>query len=247
MPIDIFEPYDELNSSRKKVVERDDFISISTIMSGRTPYLFTEAFHADVPNAKDRLSKGHMYDVSSNAFSSLQEVFLTVEPAEVNDYCRVLGRLNSSRVYCWIKKKYVRGRSPEFIGKWKVFLPKANGASGMLGDEPARIISKPAIGRPYDIATDTFICVGAFDDEAQANALYKYINGKFARVLLGILKVTQDNTPDKWSYVPIQDFTNNSDIDWTRSISEIDAQLYKKYCLDANEIAFIESMIQPME
>ena len=117
----------------------------------------------------------------------------------------------------------------------------------MLGAEPARIISKPVIGKPYDIATDTFICIGAFSDETQANALYKYINSKFARALLGILKVTQDNTPDKWEYVPNQDYTNRSDIDWTKSIHEIDIQLYSKYNLTENEITFIESMIKPLE
>jgi hypothetical protein len=126
-------------------------------------------------------------------------------------------------------------------------LPKANGASGMLGDEPARLISKPVVGKPYDIATDTFICVGSFENEASANALYKYLNGKFARILLGILKVTQDNTADKWEYVPIQDFTHDSDIDWSKSIAEIDKQLYTKYGLSPDEIAFIEAKVEPME
>ena len=74
----------------------------------------------------------------------------------------------------------------------------------------------------------------------------RYINGKFCRVLLGILKVTQDNSPDKWKYVPLQNFTPASDIDWSKSISEIDQQLYKKYGLDEKEIQFIESHVKEM-
>ena len=51
----------------------------------------------------------------------------------------------------------------------------------------------------------------------------------------------------KWKYVPLQDFTSASDIDWTKSVSEIDQQLYTKYGLDTDEIAFIEAKVKPME
>ena len=78
--------------------------------------------------------------------------------------------------------------------------------------------------------------------------LCKYIKTKFARVMLGTKKVTQGNKkPEIWSNIPLQDFTNKSDIDWSKSIAEIDKQLYKKYGLDKKEIDFIESMIKPME
>lgn len=65
--------------------------------------------------------------------------------------------------------------------------------------------------------------------------------------MLGILKVTQDNRSGKWKCVPLQDFTPNSDIDWTKSVAEIDRQLYRKYGLDEKEIAFIESKVREME
>ncbi len=65
--------------------------------------------------------------------------------------------------------------------------------------------------------------------------------------MLGILKITQDNTASKWEFVPMQDFTNNSDIDWSRSIPEIDQQLYKKYGLSQEEIDFIEKNVKEME
>ena len=64
--------------------------------------------------------------------------------------------------------------------------------------------------------------------------------------MLGILKITQDNNRDTWRMVPLQDFTSASDIDWTKSIPEIDQQLYKKYGLDAKEIEFIETHAKEM-
>lgn len=74
----------------------------------------------------------------------------------------------------------------------------------------------------------------------------KYIKTKFARCLLGILKATQHNPPEKWAYIPLQNFTNESDIDWSKSIPEINQQLYKKYGLDDDEIEFIESHVKEM-
>ena len=65
--------------------------------------------------------------------------------------------------------------------------------------------------------------------------------------MLGTLKVTQDNPRETWLNVPLQDFTANSDIDWSKSIPEIDKQLYKKYGLSADEISFIESKVKSME
>ncbi|HDQ16343.1 MAG TPA: type II restriction endonuclease [Bacteroidetes bacterium] len=64
--------------------------------------------------------------------------------------------------------------------------------------------------------------------------------------MVGIRK-TKNMTRDTYQFVPLQDFTENSDIDWSKSISEIDKQLYAKYRLTAEEIGFIESMIKPME
>ena len=64
---------------------------------------------------------------------------------------------------------------------------------------------------------------------------------------MGVLKVTQHNHIDTWAYVPLQDFTAQSDIDWSRSVSEIDAQLYAKYGLSEDEIRFIEEKVTPME
>jgi len=125
--------------------------------------------------------------------------------------------------------------------KFKVFIPKANG-SGALGE----VLSTPLIGEPLIGCSGTFYQIGSFDKEEDAISLFKYIKTKFARVMLGILKITQDNPPTVWKKVPMQDFTAHSDIDWSKSISEIDQQLYKKYGLDDKEIAFIEEKVRAM-
>ena len=79
----------------------------------------------------------------------------------------------------------------------------------------------------------------------KAESCLKYIKTKFVRAMLGTLKVTQDKFPESWANVPLQDFISSSDIDWSKSVAEIDQQLYKKYGLDENE--FIGKMIKGME
>lgn len=123
------------------------------------------------------------------------------------------------------------------IEKWKVFIPKSNG-SGALGE----VVSTPLTGCTY-----SFLQVGAFENRYEADNCLKYIKTRFCRVMLGTLKVTQDNPKSTWRNVPLQDFTAQSDIDWSKSISEIDQQLYAKYGLDQNEIDFIETRVRAME
>ena len=95
----------------------------------------------------------------------------------------------------------------------------------------------------YDL---NYNILNEFETIQEANALLKYVKSKFCRTLLGILKITQGNNRDTWAKVPLQDFTANSDIDWSKSIPEIDKQLYEKYGLTEEEVEFIESMIKPM-
>ena len=98
-----------------------------------------------------------------------------------------------------------------------------------------------------DVAfTQTYISIGAFESEGEATNLLKYLKTKMCRSLLYVLKVTQDNLPAVWRYIPKQDFTSSSDINWSKSIPEIDQQLYAKYGLDEKEIQFIETHVKEM-
>ena len=150
-----------------------------------------------------------------------------------------MGRLDNQRLYRYIQKKYVL--SNEYIDKYKIFITEANGI-GKLGEA----LSTPLIGEPFVGATDTFISIGPFDDKSTTEAVLKYIKTKFARTMLGVKKVTQHNPRSTWSKVPMQNFTSISDIDWSKSVSEIDQQLYRKYGLTQDEISFIETKVQEM-
>lgn len=133
----------------------------------------------------------------------------------------------------------------EWINKWKVYLPYANNIGTELNDDNQNAF----VGSPNTICTETFLVVGAELElnEMSANNLCKYLKTRFARFLHSLAKISQHGTAKTYRFVPLQDFTDKSDIDWSKSVAEIDQQLYKKYNLDDSEIAFIESMIKPME
>ena len=167
-------------------------------------------------------------------------IFFDSKPYYGYEYIQILGLQNNKRVYKWVRSDYISEH--ESLGKYKVFIPAANG-SGALGE----VLSTPLIGTTLIGTTQTFLTIGSFETENEANAVLKYVRSKFARALLGVLKVTQHNTSEKWKYVPLQDFTPASDIDWTKTVRDIDQQLYKKYELDETEIEFIESHVKEME
>lgn len=105
----------------------------------------------------------------------------------------------------------------------------------------------PSIEGPSVGATETFYSMGLCKSEKEIENVLSYIKTKFARALLSVLKITQDVNPGKWKYVPLQDFTSSSDIDWSQSVANIDKQLYKKYNLSDEEINFIETNVKEME
>ena len=238
--IETFTPYLELNAILKKALNFADFKSMSEIVITRTAYRLTDKMHADHPEALSQLSKGHAYDMSTNIFDRLPQVFYDEKPNDGQEYIQILGRENNSRVYKYIRKDYVN--SPINLLKYKVLMPSANG-NGQLGET----LSAPVVCSPNIGGTETFIGIGLCENMFEAEAVLSYIKTKFTRALLGILKITQHITPEKWKYVPLQNFTPESDIDWSVSIADIDKQLYKKYGLSQEEIEFIETNVKPME
>ena len=247
--ISIFTPYEELNSILHKCFPTDQIHGLNEIAVSSYAYHFTDELHVDFPFAKykevdgknvGRLSKGHDYDLKSNVFDSLPEVFLDSIPDKNNsEYIKMIGRQNNNRVYKYIKRKYISDVSN--FEYYKIFIAKANG-DGALGNIASPIIGEPGVG-----STESFLSIGAFKTIEEVTNAKKYVVSKFARAMLGILKVTQDITPEKFKYVPLQNFTSKSDIDWSKSSSDIDKQLYKKYGLNAEEICFIETHVKEME
>ncbi len=243
-PIGTYIPYNTLRSIWEKVTKRGDFISFDDIVCTAYAYHFTDTLHDENPCAKERMSKGHAYDLKSNVLEKLPGIFHEKKPNDGHEYIKVLGLVKMKRVYRYIRRNYVN--EPENLTKWKVFVPAANG-SGALGEVfSTPLIGQPLIGQPLIGHTETFMSIGCFDTEDEAQALLKYVRSKFARALLGILKTTQHNPPEKWKFIPLQNFGQVSDIDWSKSISEIDKQLYAKYGLNQEEINFIESHVKEM-
>lgn len=166
---------------------------------------------------------------------------------EKEDGIKVFGRYNRGRGNQFLDNYITKDiRAERFLGKWKVFVSKADGAAGQLGNPiPARIIGKAELGDPFTICTETFLAVGPFNSRQETVNVMKYFTTKFFRFLVGVRKL-KNMTQDTYSFVPIQNFCADSDIDWTKSIAEIDKQLYIKYGLSPEEIRFIETMIAPM-
>ena len=239
--IEVFVPFIEMNSIRKKVIKKN-FESIDQFVTNRGSYRYSDLIYTDFPNLMKRVSDRR---VASNAFEKLPELFFDVKPKDGNEYIKIYGRFNNERVYKWFRKDYVT--CPSNFEKYKIILPKANG-SGAIGEVLSTpVIGYPVIGYPVIGYTETFISVGEFNSLEEAEACLKYIKSKFLRTMLGVLKITQDNTKAVWHYIPLQDFTVNSDIDWTQSVADIDRQLYQKYDLSPEEIAFIETHVREMD
>lgn len=144
----------------------------------------------------------------------------------------------------YIEKKEIISHL-DWIENWKVFMPRANNIGTELNDDNLNSF----IGKPNEICTESYLVIGAELnlDERSSENLAKYMKTKFLRYLHSLLKSSQDATSKTFEFVPIQDFTNDSDIDWSKSIHEIDLQLYKKYSLSDDEIEYIESKIKEME
>ena len=261
--IDHFIPDDTLRklASRFKKDETNNMSSI--IFGGRSDLKFNSVFLEEFPHTKDfilkKLQEKHPqikalgpneeYEIKSSSFERTPYAFESSEPATKREYYKILGIENGQRTYKWVKRKYLSPRFPDNnnIDKFKVFVSNADGAAGQIGKPiPARILGKPVVAEPYTSSIPTFMSIGAFDSQLEAENLEKYVKTKFVRVLIGILKITQHITPTTWAHVPIQDFSLNSDIDWNTSIANIDQQLYKKYGLSQEEIDFIETHVKEM-
>jgi hypothetical protein len=228
--IGTFTHFEELNSIIRKVVD-NKFESIEPIISVQMDYKFNSKYK--IPQA----------GLTSNIFDKQSELFY--ENKINNNQAKIIGRFNSKRAFRFINEEYLI--LPKNYNKYKVFLPESNG-SGAIGEVLSTpLVGEPLVGEPLVGHTQTFISFGAFETREEAESLLKYIKTKFARTMLGTLKITQHNKAPTWKNVPLQNFTPDSDIDWSKSIPEIDRQLYKKYGLSEQEIAFIEEKVRAME
>jgi type II restriction enzyme len=235
--IETFVPYEPLRSVLSKVQATGADV-LSGMVTGAVPYKFTGKAKQDHPEYVELMGKS--CDLRTNVLDNLYDKLFFRNKRDDSAYAAIYGLFNKKRECLWIERQYID--VPENFGGYKVLLSKANGA-GTYGEKLSSFeIAAKGVGH-----TQSFVSMGNFETEAEAENLVKYLETKFVRSLLGILKVTQDISPRVWSLVPVQDFTDTSDIDWSKSVPETDKQLYEKYGLTDEEIDFIESHVKEMD
>ena len=234
--IGTFTSYPALNAIVKKVVHKGSFSSIEDWIFVQNKFDL-EMLYTDHPEYRKIVGSGGKEKRLTTPIFSQLGVFSDERRNQTD--LKILGLISNKRFYRYIDPKYIEQH--ENLKKYKVILPKSNG-SGAIGE----VLSTPLIGEPLIGYTQSFISIGALDTKNEAEALLKYVKSKFMRTMLGVLKVTQDNNKSVWKYVPLQDFTAHSDIDWSKSVAEIYQQLYRKYDLTADEIEFIETHVKEM-
>lgn len=244
--IRVFIPYQTMASVIKKVTATPRFESLSQVALSAYSYKFTNKLHEEFPDAIEKMSNGHAYDLKSNIFDRLPNIFHENKPDDGNDYIKILGRVDSQRAYRYIRRDYIIDVAS--LDQYKVIFSEADGAAGTIGEPiPARILGIPSTEGPGVGLTESFLSVGLFASKEEANCCLRYCKTRFLRSIVSVLKTTQHVTPSVFKYVPLQDFTPNSDIDWNQPISGIDKQLYDKYGISDDEITFIEKYVKEMK
>jgi hypothetical protein len=109
-----------------------------------------------------------------------------------------------------------------------------------------KVLSSLGIMPPKMVCTETYLIAFVSDNKTEVGNVLKYLQTKLVRALISFVALSQHITKGCFSFVPIQDFTSSSDIDWSQEVSGIDRQLYTKYGLTEEEVTFIEAMIKPM-
>ena len=191
--------------------------------------------------------------VTSRSTSYLNNLVLSINPFGFRTYFRGSDKGNlkilTSKGWAKVYRTEV-SKGTEYIDKFKIVVGRFVPSNGEMSIKPGdgyRVLTEPQILLPTEINTETYIDTAVFKTQEEATNYKKYLLTKFARFLLrqGITSVNV--TKECFAFVPMQEFTQNSDIDWSKSLPDIDKQLYNKYYLTNEEIAFIEKMIKSMQ
>lgn len=193
----------------------------SNIVSYRNPY----HVYADFFNHPEKYPNIHL----SNTKDEFHNVLIWGVKGIKGGAKRVFAYVNLSEI-----KNYVDDI------EWKLFFSKAYLTTSTV---PPEIIK----GYPWDICTETFLRIGGFTEKYIMENALSYLKTKFARALLFFNRHSLNISKESFCLIPLQNFTSASDIDWSKSVHEIDLQLYKKYGLSDEEIRFIEEKVKSME
>lgn len=187
------------------------------------------------------------YGFEADPIDNPQKYNLTLSDSRTSHYnVRLFGNKSRKRTHTFIERSKLVKES-EMLESFKIFVPKAWGnmdeRKGYLGGAFSEIL----VAKPFDACSEMYIEFGPFNNIDEAKNAKKYFYTKFFRAVFYKDKTSQNTARDTYRSVPFQNFTNNSDIDWSQPITQIDQQLYKKYGLSEKEIAFIEEKVKEME
>lgn len=194
--------------------------------------------HIDFETFENHISSRKPFDLEGNVVNDAKKFRLDKKGIKKPLMC-----YGKSKKIGYVEKDEII-KNANWIDNYKVFAPYANNIGTELNDDNLNAF----VGEPKTICTETYIVMGATLnlDLISSSNLVKYFYTKFARFMHSLPKVSQHGTSKTYKFVPLQNFTKNSDIDWSKSIQEIDKQLYEKYKLSNAEIEFIDNMIKPM-
>lgn len=127
----------------------------------------------------------------------------------------------------------------EFIDKWKVIVSKVSFEHAGVPDKEGmmRVLSVVQKLSPKSACTESYLLAATFDTESECDNFISYLKTKLVRFLIMQSLASMNMTKASYQFVPIVSFTKK----WN------DAELYKRYGISEHEIAFIESVIRPME
>lgn len=193
--------------------------------------------------------------VQNSEFSSITKITTGRNPFGIIGKDSVISKISKGQPFdgsCELRCKgdvirYIKNeevtKNREIFEKYKVFISKSAGNP----NSDFKVIGIPYIGLPNSACTDSLFTVGCFESITEAQALHKYMQTKFLRYMISIVKASQNVTQIVYQFVPMQNFTDSSDINWKVSVTDIDKQLYNKYGLNNEEINHIEHSIKPID
>ena len=187
-----------------------------------------------VLNKTEKYFSEIVYPRNPFGINEVEDKFFTTK--EMSTYS-VLGRFNNKREVKYVNSQLTISKNKELLSKYKIFISKADGAAGQIGNPiPAKILGRPEFGDINEFCTETFLAVGPFNNQEEVHNVIEYMQTKFFRFMVGLRK-NKNMTQDTYNYVPLLDFKEK----WN------DKKLYELYQLNQEDIIYIEKMIKSTE
>ena len=188
--------------------------------------------------------------IVSKSSSYLNNLVLSINPFGFRTYFRGSDKgdvsILTSKGWAKVNRAEIT-KGVDYVDMYKIIVGRFVPSNGEMSVKPGdgyRVLTEPQILAPGQINTETYIDTAVFPTQDEATNYKKYLCSKFARYLLRQGVTSVNVTRECFAFVPTQNFTSQSDINWSESVLNIDKQLYAKYNLTEDEIAFIEKMIK---